>query len=115
MTDNSQKIARRRETARFCTGSYLGNLPDHRGDQLQSPFVLNTTQGQVLPRREQRSTSTALPQTGVVLSPSIPASSTDTNPPLEQIQGKKKRVYKPKTPEQREAYNAKRLKSTEQR
>ena len=33
MTDNSKKIARRRGTARKCTGSYLRNLPDNRGNQ----------------------------------------------------------------------------------
>ena len=33
MSNNSQKIARRRGTARLCTGSYLHNLPDNRGNE----------------------------------------------------------------------------------
>ena len=33
MTDNSKKIARRRGTAQKCTGRYLRNLPDNRGNQ----------------------------------------------------------------------------------
>ena len=98
MTDNSEIQARTRHTARLCTGSFLGNLPNRSENSLQSPFVLNTTQGQVLP------------QAGLVIGPRIRASSTD-----QPQTGTKKRVYKPKTTEQREAYNAKRRKTAEQR
>ena len=114
MNNNSDKVARRRETARLCTGSYLGNLPNHRG----SANVVNAAPGQVLPTRAQVAAArqaTETPQPGIVIGARVRASSTDPSPPLQQVQAKKKRVFKPLTAEKREAYNAKRRLTAEQR
>ena len=112
MSDNSEIQARTRRTARLCTGSYLGNLPDHRGDR----NVINATPGQVLPTRAQviaARQSTETPQPGIVIGARVRASSTDPTPPLQQGPPKKQRV--PLTAEKREQYNAKRRLKAEQR
>ena len=112
MTDHSQKIARTRETARCCTGSFLGNLPNHRGDV----NVINAAPGQVLPTRAEvaaaRQTAET-PQLGIVIGARVRASLTDPTPPLQQGQSKKQRV--PLTAEKREQYNAKRRLKADQR
>ena len=110
MTDNTQKIARRRETARLCTGSYLRNLPNHR----EPTNVITATRGQILPTRAEVNAArqtTEMPQIGIVIGDRVRASSTDPVIPA----SKPKRVRKALSAEKREQYNAKKRVSAENR